>query len=232
VIALNIGGTSKVASTHDRTVKRWELWLALIAFLTACAQAAPPAATAPPVQPAAQSPAPSPTVAAASGSFAWSVNILQNGQPLPEQEGRVVMPKAPFTIRVTLSQPLPVELNVLDTDQNFRDINPGYSPTTGCLSALCPGTGIVEETFGVSQSLLIDPQGTHYLYYAGPNDHRWNRVEFTPTGVVFERETAFLNYAPIEQFSGQNLYLLFYVDSRDPDTINEDELKKVTLSFQ
>jgi hypothetical protein len=218
-------------TTKPETIRRWRvLWEALWVLgvlLAACGQSPSPTTTAPTPQPSAATP----TAVAPGGSFTWSVSIVQNGQTLPEENGQVTLARAPFTIQVRMPQPLTVQLNVLDTDQNFRDIQPGHALTADCLSALCPGTGIVEDNFGASRSLVIDPQGTHYLYYAGPNEHRWNKVEFTADGVVFEREVAFLNGVPVEQFSGPALYLLFYVEFHNSETIDEDELKKVTLKF-
>jgi hypothetical protein len=73
---------------------------------------------------------------------------------------------------------------------------------------------------------------THYLYYQGPQDHRWSRADIAATGATLERDVVTLNAKPIEQFQAPALYLLFFVDYTNPGQIDPGELKKLTLAFK
>jgi hypothetical protein len=160
------------------------------------------------------------------------VEIVQNGQVSSTETGQVQVARAPFTLRVTLPQPLPVKLNANADDANFIALQPGFVFTEDCLQALCTGMDVAEERLNPTQVLFVDPQSTHYLHYQGPDDHRWSRATVDAAGAVFERDVALLNDTPVEQFGASELYLLLFVDSANPGTIDPDELKKITLLLQ
>ncbi len=220
------------------------LFLALAAMLlaAACGQGSPTtaAATATSAQafPAtAQVEGPPPTEqpatepGAAQSEVTWTVDFVQGDQVASGETGQVNLAKAPFTLRVNLSVPLPVKLNLNADDGNFIALQPGFVFTEDCLAALCTGMDVAEERLNPSQVLFVDPQATHYLYYLGPDDHRWSRATVTDAGAVFERDVALLNDLPIDQFGVSELYLLLYVDSINPGTIDPGELKKIMLLF-
>ena len=117
----------------------------------------------------------------ASEEFQWSVEIVQDGQPLAATADEVQLPRAPFTIRVQMPQPLPVKLNALNTDANFQALQPGFALTNDCTLALCTGMDVAEDRLNPERDLFVDPQLTHYLYYQGPQDHRWSRADVTAT---------------------------------------------------
>jgi hypothetical protein len=70
------------------------------------------------------------------------------------------------------------------------------------------------------------------LYYEDATRNRWNRVSISGQESIFERDVAMLNETPVAQFNQQKLYLLFFIDYREQNTVNEDELKQVVLAFK
>jgi hypothetical protein len=185
----------------------------------------PPATAAPPT----------PTVAPAptgSGPIAWTVEFIQTGQAAAIENDSLTVARAPFTIRVVLPAPVPVKLNAYITDQNFQDLQPGFALTPDCVFALCTGMDVAEERLNPGQMLFVDIELTHYLYYAGPDDHRWSRVDITADRAVLERDVAYLNDIAIERAADPALYLLFFVNEVNPELIDPGELKKITLLFQ
>ena len=207
--------------------------LAGLALLSACSapvpSAAAPAATAAPPTPTA---GPVPTTALAASEFAWSVEILQNNQPLASTNDQVQLLRSAFTLRVKMPQPLPVKLNALNTDANFKALQPGFALTDDCTLALCTGMDVAEDRLNPERDLFVDPQLTHYLYYQGPQDHRWSRADVTAQGAVLDRDVVSLNGKPVEQYKDPALYLLFFVNYTNPGKIDPGELKKITLAFK
>jgi hypothetical protein len=220
------------------------LAIALAAIVAAaCGQAAPTTSVATATvetgvgvdataSPAAGENPPPATEAGGAQAVAWTVELVQNGQAFPTEAGQVTLLRAPFTLRVTLPQPLPVKLNVNADDANFIALQPGYVFAEDCFEALCTGMDVAEERLNPTQVLFVDPMSTHYLYYQGPEDHRWSRATVTETSAVFERDVALLNDVPIQDFGASELYLLLFVDSINPGTIDPGELKKIAVSLQ
>jgi hypothetical protein len=218
------------------------IWLASLTglvFLSACGGPAPsPAVPGSPAAAATDVPAgPTPTIGpvpttAGAAEFQWSVEIVQNNQTLPAANDQVPLVRAAFTIRVRMPQPLPVKLNALNSDANFKALQPGFVLSDNCTLALCTGMDVAEDRLNPQRDLFVDPQLTHYLYYQGPQDHRWSRATVTDQGAVLERDVASLNGKPIEQYADPALYLLFFVNYINPDKIDPGELKKITLVFK
>ena len=207
--------------------------LAGLMVLSACSAPAPtaaaPAATpAPPTTTA----GPVPTTALAASEFTWSVEIIQNNQPLATTNDQVQLARSPFTLRVKMPQPLPVKLNALNSDANFKALQPGFALTDDCTLALCTGMDVAEDRLNPERDLFVDPQLTHYLYYQGPQDHRWSRADVTAQGAVLERDVVTLNGKPVEQYKDPALFLLFFVNYTSPGKIDPGELKKITLAFK
>jgi hypothetical protein len=180
-----------------------------------------------------------PTAAApTAGPFGFQVEVGQAGQFFPAGVEPVRLERQPFTLRLRLPAPLPVKLNALDTDDNFLVIQPGFVLSPECLAALCTGMDVAEEKLNPQQLLFVDPLSTHYLYYTGPDDHRWSRATVGPEGAVFERDVAVLMGdpslpagTPVDLYPGPALYLLVYVDGFNPGVVDPGELAKVTLQF-
>jgi hypothetical protein len=180
-------------------------------------------------------PAASPQATALTGgpesANGWAVEIVQNGQVSSTETGQVLLARAPFTLRVRLPQALPVKLNANADDANFQALQPGFVFTDDCLQALCTGMDVAEDRLNPTQALFVDTLSTHYLYYQGPDDHRWSRATVGASGAVFERDVALLNDQPVDQYAAPALYLLLFVDLSNPGVIDEGELKKIALIF-
>jgi hypothetical protein len=164
--------------------------------------------------------------------FEWTVEIVQGGAVLPEAAGAVALARAPFTIRASMAQPVAVKLNAFNTDQNFKVLRTGYVFAPDCQDAFCTGMDVAEERLNPEQDLFVDPQLTHYLYYLGPDDHRWSRADVSAEGAVLERDVARLNGAPIEQYAEPALYLMLLANPANEDLIDPGELKTLVLNFQ
>ncbi len=199
---------------------------------TAIAATATSVQNLPPTQAVEASPLPTVAPGDAQGAPNWTVEFVQDGQVVPLESGAVRLARAPFTLRVTLPQPLPVKLNVNADDSNFIALQPGYTFTEDCLDALCTGMDVAEERLNPVQELFVDGQSTHYLYYQGPDDHRWSRATVGDGRAVFERDVAVLNTLPIQDFGAPELYMLLYVDNGNPSVIDPGELQKIVLLLQ
>jgi hypothetical protein len=207
--------------------------LAGLMLLAACGAPGPtvaaPVATHAPPSPTA---GPVPTTALAASEFTWSVEILQDNQPLATTNDHVQLARSAFTLRVKMPQPLPVKLNALNSDANFQALQPGFALSDDCTLALCTGMDVAEDRLNPERDLFVDPQLTHYLYYQGPQDHRWSRADVTAQGAVLERDVVSLNGKPVEQYKDPALYLLFFVNYTNPKQIDPGELKKISLAFK
>ena len=205
--------------------------LAIVMTTAACGGGAGVQPTAP-----GAAPLPLPTDAAAAtlppaADLAWQVEIIQGESTYAADAGDVSLARAPFTLRVRLPQPMAVKLNANTTDENFQLLQPGTVFDPDCEIALCTGMNMAEEALNPDQWLAVDGFSTHYLYYASDADHRWSRTVVDAAGATFERDVAWLNEAPIEQFAGSALYVLFFADANGSESIEPGELKKITLIF-
>jgi hypothetical protein len=163
----------------------------------------------------------------------WKVEFVQGNRVVAKQNEEIRLAKQPFTIRVTLPQPLPVMLNVLDNDSNYQVVHAGLH--TDCPIPFCIGGGMVEDDYyKLPTELFTGKEIFHYLALdtQGQNWYRWNRATVIPEGIVFERDVMLIDNTPLEQFRKAKLYLLFFVDYRDKERIDEDELLKFVLVFQ
>jgi hypothetical protein len=212
------------------------LLMALALLAGACGQptgtAAPAADTPPPQAQPPTADAAEPTPGAAPDAASWAVEVAQNGTTLPLENEAVRLARAPFTLRVRLPAPGPVKLNASTSDQNFQALQPGFVFTDDCLVALCTGMDVAEERLNPGQTLFVDVELTHYLYYACADDHRWSRADVSAEAAVFERDVALLNDIPVEQTAEPVLFLLFYYDQANPQQIDPGELKRIALLFQ
>lgn len=190
----------------------------------------------------------------------WQVNILQRpaGSPqgtalevIPVLDGVAKLGPGPFMIQVQMPEPLPVKLNVLGNDSNFKRIVPGLS--TGevppaeqhCFSL---GTGLPEPQYHDFQlsdagaprvqpyrpdTLYLDDMAHHELYYQGPQDHRWTAIIWSPNGPLFFREVQSVSshIGRFQAFDGHDLYLTFLVKCSEGEIIQPEELRKIQVQF-
>jgi hypothetical protein len=160
----------------------------------------------------------------------WGVDILQNEKVISVRNREIELDREPFTIRVRLPVFLNVNLNVFDKDTNLQRIIPGFVFPEYCDVAFCPGMGIAEDN--KSTSLVVDIQGTHYLYYLDDKSNRWSRISIEYGEVVLDRDVAFLNQKPISETTYRRLYMVFLVNYRENYIVNDDEVNQVILLFR
>lgn len=170
----------------------------------------------------------------------WAVEIVQDGQVVKsDNQGRLRINRAPFTIRVTLPAPETVMLNVTDNPELQTTINPGWSlqrcdtdSHQGRSLPFCPGTGMAEYPRNQKERLFLKANAHHHLYYQGPDKHYWSRVTHTAGGgVVFERVVKSLNgdEVALASWGGEALHMIFLVDLHKDAVVHADELKELTL---
>jgi hypothetical protein len=192
----------------------------------------------------------------------WQVEVLQQvkGKTLDKDPYQVVpmvndtvkLRRDKFVLRVRLPRPFTVRLNVLGNDNNFRRIVPGltigevkkkdehcFSPATGLAEGLYHSFTIKENGKdrvlpATPDSLYLDENAHHHLYYIDEKDHRWNSAIVSGAEAVFERKVYLITNRldNFESFDGKRLYLTFLVKHREGDIIEADELKKIQLQFE
>src|SRR5215207_2281281 len=148
------------------------LLIGLALLLAACARGGPTPEAATPAEIATQAGAATqaiPPTAAPAEPLVWDVAFVQDGQVVAIQNDTVTLARAPFTLRVTLPAPLAVKLNAYTTDENFVALQPGFVFSDDCTLALCTGMDAAEDRLNPDQTLFVDLQLTHYLYYQAPD---------------------------------------------------------------
>lgn len=166
----------------------------------------------------------------------WDVKIVQTENILEENSGVVQIGRAPFRIRLEMEVLQIVVLNALDNDSNFAKIIPGEAMKCIEPFVLCPGTGIAPDLS--TRPLFLSSEATNVWIYRDERGDPWDEINLTGSRAVLERDVDNLvlidkgtNVVPIEEFSGEHLYLLFFVPYHDNDIIDPDELKKLTLEL-
>ncbi|MEL6671228.1 MAG: hypothetical protein AAFR61_03525 [Bacteroidota bacterium] len=115
--------------------------------------------------------------------FSWE--IVQDGKVVPVKEGRVLLNKAPFSIRFHFPKPTSVLLNA-SLDARTYDMalrGEALSQMRGFYE-----TGMAESPEGPRESLWLSEMAPHYWYLESADDHRFSRVEQSEKGWIVERD--------------------------------------------
>jgi hypothetical protein len=173
---------------------------------------------------------------AESGWTRWEIWIVQDDKILFEDDGVLTLARKPFSIYVMMPGEIqPVMLNASSTDRVFKRIVDGFDLVKDCqaaIVAMCGGTGMAEQPFNKDKRLVLGDDRIHYLYYDGPDDHRYSRYEKRASLNQLERDVAILGDTPIEKTTIDTLYLLFAVRTHDDGKLHEDELRRVKIRFR
>lgn len=187
----------------------------------------------------------SPTLDAmnAKSDFSWDVSIIQNNVEIKPQNNIFNLTRQPFTIRIKVSKSVQVALSVLDTDDNFLKIKAGTYAWDGCVnevhafcdwtmvSAIAPKALLVDQQDGLSiHGFVLNPE----LGKTG------SEFKITNDAIIYERNVSYLGFInrskhtdiPLEQFTGEKLYLLFLAKYQEGNMIDDNELKKLIIIFQ
>jgi hypothetical protein len=170
-------------------------------------------------------------------SINWNMEILQNDKIVPINNGQVELERKPFTIRVTLPvflvelpTLLVVKLNVFDKDTNFQQIVSGFTFDYDCDTVFCPTSCMAEDN--TSTFLFVDVQSTHCWYYDDEKFNRWSRVSIKDDGAILDHDIAFLGKNSISETTYSSLYMVFWIDYREQQVVDDSEIKKVVLMFR
>jgi len=173
-------------------------------------------------------------------TFRWTVEIIQDGHTITNQDGQFKIRKMPFTIRVWLPHLLGVSLAVLDDYQIFERTTVGYDvancvPMVDCDTPypLCDATLLAEYLFNKEEDLTIEDTAHHYLYYEDELQHNLSHVKIANDGYTFERKVSIFALDPQPSISGtsyrpstggtiqgQTLYLIFFADYKNQGMID------------
>jgi len=190
---------------------------------------------------------------AAQSDFKWNVSIVQGNNVIVAKNGEFQLQRKPFTFRIEVSKPVEVNLNALDTDDNFLKVHSGLATDDRCVQVhpfcslrgmqmvIAPNELVInkEEPYGGNQAFALDPD----LGELG------SQFTITSNSIVFERYISQITIftqrlktdtgtkhiftkVPIEEFTSDKLYLVFLAKHRSINIINEDELKKFVVTFR
>jgi hypothetical protein len=167
----------------------------------------------------------------------WDVQVIQDGRVIPAVENDFSLARHPFVLQVIFTRGDIPEMNVLDDDSNYA-----LDPSQYCqgeVYVFCEGTGSAEGSDrNYNTYLAIDALGSNYWpEYA---EERWSSlyiVDDTVIGTRYvdqlmfpERGDPFL-MLPVEEFSGQRLYAVMYMEMNGNGAIDAGEIWKFTLTF-
>lgn len=188
--------------------------------------------------------------------IAWSIQLIQDGNTVVPQDGGYRLRRAPFTIRVQIPKapfagaPLKMFINVQDNDENYQDVHAGSILTPDWTAketepnSFAIAGGAEPYNPGSNGLLIIDQlhgASSNYLVYREGEETRWNRVQFTETDIVLERDFSGLilvegegntQSITLENYTGSILYLVFFLEYREGPVVTEDEFQKAILVFE
>ena len=170
-----------------------------------------------------------------SGHRPWDILLIQNGAVVAlDGAGVGNLKRVPFTIRFKSQKNVPLMLNALEDDTNFKRIQPGFRMAEDCLGEplppFCGGTGMAEDDFNSAKRIVPSKGAVHSIHYTSDTDHRWSRVD--PRAGIFDRDVAFIGDTPIEKTSMARLLLTFVARDNDDGVLREDEIRKITIRFR
>lgn len=187
-------------------------------------------------------------------TFAWRIGFGQAGAMQWVEGDEIQLQRQPFTLTLALSKPVAVYLNVQDTATNYEKIQPGLAVNDGCVSSFYPFCSLLGMVVAVRPGeLVVDKQDEEAIlgFVLDPQLGK-DGTQFTLTqeGVVYERymdSVSLLGVVPpsprtpsphvstelpIEQFTGAQLYFVFFADYYGGETIAADELQKFVVTLR
>lgn len=164
------------------------------------------------------------------GPPAYEISFFQDGQEVRPDGDRLMLEKAPFTVRLRLNRPTGVFLNFQPGDRVYRRANNGEELYE-------PGYAMAEHNLNPEKNFLITPDTYHYWYYASDAEHRFSRVR--RKGGWYECERDIENYGlqgeagnhPIKKLPHGRLYLVAYITVKAGDAWKTSGIKAFRLVF-
>ncbi|HEU4887742.1 MAG TPA: hypothetical protein VFV49_07650 [Thermoanaerobaculia bacterium] len=162
----------------------------------------------------------------------WGVALIQDDtvEHPADNDGTMVLRRAPFTIRVLSTNKSLVEINAADTDVNFKRVRDGYRDEE-CSGKVripfCSGSAFPD----VAGRLNVDPDGAH-LVFVTESENRWSKI--TPDGLmwILDRDVTSLGDASVEQSTVPRLYLTILQRGYNDGVIHEDAIRRIAVRFR
>ncbi|MEM6431324.1 MAG: hypothetical protein AAF708_18955, partial [Deinococcota bacterium] len=170
----------------------------------------------------------------------WSLELSQYGQQVTSEGDSIPLLADVFTVSINLPRPHPVYLNLATNDTNYQRLFVGEDVTNRDNALFSLATGIAEFDFGQCYCLTVHNTASHYLFYDSDDLHRFNTVSSVPGQVqlvrivdtfrILDDSSIDVQDVPVEQVQGR-YYLTAWVDYRNENVIDADELKHVVLNI-
>jgi len=193
---------------------------------------------------------------ASKPDFHWWVEIVQNGNEYPLQRGGIVLENRPFTIRVYLprwDERFPVvRMNARLVNWGVPEGWVGAQLDDKCQAGLreipdfpfCFGNSRVVDFHNGGRLLVISKWVNMPLVFENCFLHSLDAVKVEQSFVVYEKDVLYYSIdereniwvasgdrKPISELSEEKVILVLFVDIDGDRVIDENELKKGTLSF-
>ena len=191
----------------------------------------PPAATSSKERQAAKNPAAASPIPEHSNpaTDSWQITVIQNATAMPANHEKVILKKAPFTLRVTLPMPQPVRFNASPMPSNLAATHTGKKLNGLCNpEALSPFCLTHHDD---NRSLWLENLTHHYFFYRNNVNHSWMNVNITPQHTTLEWTITTINNKPVSRYRGNKIYMTLWVDSGKRQVFENGEMKQIVLSF-
>ena len=166
----------------------------------------------------------------------FSLCIEQYGRPVTSANGRVTLDKAPFTLVLVTRGSIGILVNCSEKSDLYKGFLKNR-PLAEITDQPDMYMGIGEVMFNPDEMFLIDKLAAHYLYYSGPDSHRYSSAEKRGEWIIGHRIIS--NYTtyddgflpvPIEELETDSLYLSLMYEEYDKD-YNRVEIQKEGLKI-
>ncbi|MBN1409686.1 MAG: hypothetical protein JW969_02505 [Spirochaetales bacterium] len=171
----------------------------------------------------------------------FTVNIEQNGKIIPIRGKTVKIKKAPFSINITMSEPLGVLVLPSFGPEFFDKAVQGVD-----FPGITEKTGMAEYDFNPNHEIVLMGDIPSYWHYIDAENHRFNEIKKEPDGrITCKRFIENINdnsgdggetVTPVSEIHEKTLYLVFFnveyvFDDNFDYSINEYQRETVKVEL-
>ncbi len=170
------------------------------------------------------------------------VSIVQNGEEtvIKKQEKTVKLDKAPFSIRYFNKKYDPeskkfysARITAFENKTKFKSLKAGVKrSSTPCFK---PGTGMAASKSGKYSGLFFTSHAHHYLFYENEADKRVDSIGKKGDKLKFEFPVKKVyindNQKKMSEIGLSEFHLAIYIDRDLDDTVDKNELRKITIKL-
>jgi len=191
---------------------------------------------------------------AAMPDLHWNAAVVQNGNLWIEDD--VYIEKQPFTLNTYLPRrhdvktSVKVSVSASPQEQSFIGIDLKEKCASESVFApvhpFCDAHSVVEYANNDGRDLFVSRWISHTFWYQDCHESALNKVEFSESTGVFERDALYLQInengsdgvltdrvtIPVSDFAGDTLFLTFFYDLNENEIIDSNEIKTRILHFE